>query len=159
MSAAERQRRRREKIKADPLLHSEYLMNERQRWKKRKDDGKTPLIIHNMNEREARSKRRYWRAAQAKRRIQTKASLKQQSPPSSAVPGSSQSKRGRKKVASVRSKCYKDLGKLTVKLRCMERKKEKYHKKLERVLAANSKTDKDTMQTCKKGAHWLSGER
>jgi len=131
------------KIKADPLLHSEYLMNERQRWKKRKDDGKTPPSVHNMNEREARRKRRYWRAAQEKCRIQTKAS-QQQSPPATPVPGSSQSQRGRKKVACVRSKCYKDLQKLTVKLRCMERKKEKYRKKLERVLAANSRTDKDT---------------
>ena len=37
-----------------------------------------------------------------------------------------------------------DLEKLTVKLRCMERQKKKYRKKLERVLAANSRTDEDT---------------
>ena len=68
MSATEQQRRRREKINADPLLYSEYLlvMNERQSWKKRKDDGKTPPTVHSMNEREARRKRRYWRAAQEK---------------------------------------------------------------------------------------------
>ena len=143
MSAAERQRRRREKIKADRLLHSEYLMNERQRWKKRKDDGKTPPTVHSMNEREARRKRRYWRTAQEKCRMQRKA-FQQQSPPGTPVAGSSQRQRGRKKVASVRSKCYKDLQKLTVKLRCMERKKEMYRKKLERVLAANSRTYEDT---------------
>ena len=142
MSAAERQRRRREKIKADPVLHSEYLMNERQRWKKRKDDGKTPTV-ENMNQRDARRKRRYWRAAQAKCRMQSKAA-QQQSPPASPVPGSSQSQRGRRKVARARSKCYKDLQKLTVKLQSIERKKERYRKKLERLLASNTRTDKDT---------------
>lgn len=53
-------RRAREKLKANPELHEAAKLKERQRWQKRKEDGKV-VGISKLSEREKRKKRKTWR--------------------------------------------------------------------------------------------------
>jgi hypothetical protein len=51
LTAAERKKRRRDKLKANPETYENYLVNERLRWKKIKDENKTQTVA-NMTQRE-----------------------------------------------------------------------------------------------------------
>ncbi|XP_072099484.1 uncharacterized protein [Mobula birostris] len=63
----EYQKKRREKIYSKPELKEEYLRKEKQRWKKRVEDGKIKTIS-DLNEREKRSKRKAWKRRQQESR-------------------------------------------------------------------------------------------
>lgn len=65
LSAKERQRRRREKIKNDPVKFAEHKDKERQRWHKRKSQGKVKTVSE-MSERENRKQKRDWKDRQRK---------------------------------------------------------------------------------------------
>ena len=59
----EYQKKRREKIHSEAELKEEYLRAERQRWKKRVEEGKLKNI-NDLNEREKRSQRKAWKRRQ-----------------------------------------------------------------------------------------------
>lgn len=134
LTAAERKKRRRDKLKANPETYENYLVNERLRWKKIKDENKTQTVA-NMTQREVGWKRRYWRKAQARCTMREKAE-QQSSPPPKPVPGSSQWAVGGRRVARDKSRCYKELTKLWVKVEWQKKKTDMYRKRLERLNAS-----------------------
>ena len=71
LTAAEKQRRYREKVNKDENKRAQYLQKARERWQKNKIAGKTKTV-EDMSERELRSKRRYWKDAKRKSRLKQK---------------------------------------------------------------------------------------
>ena len=65
LSAAERQRLRRQRIRENPELHDAIKQKERQRWHKRNQEGKV-RTVDELSEREKRSRRKKWRLAQTR---------------------------------------------------------------------------------------------
>lgn len=63
----EYQKRRREKNNSQPQLKEEFLTKERERWRNRMNEGKIKKI-NNLEEREKRHKRKYWKQAQRESR-------------------------------------------------------------------------------------------
>ncbi|XP_050956961.1 uncharacterized protein LOC127157745 isoform X2 [Labeo rohita] len=61
-TAAERQRKYRERLKADPERRERYLQSERERWRKNVEAGKKKAI-NELSKREQCKKRKMWRAA------------------------------------------------------------------------------------------------
>lgn len=61
-TAAERQRKYRARLKADPERRERYLQSERERWRKNVEAGKKKAI-KDLSEREQRKKRKMWKAA------------------------------------------------------------------------------------------------
>jgi len=84
LSAAEKQRRYRERLRLDPALYSTYLEKERIRWQERKESGKLKQIDE-LTEREQRRKRRTWKEQQRKCREKHKAAAEILSPPHTPV--------------------------------------------------------------------------
>ena len=81
----EYQRKRREKIHSEPVLKEEYLRMERQRWKKRVEEGKIKNVS-DLNERERRSQRKAWKRRQkVSREHKRKVSEVPETPPDSPV--------------------------------------------------------------------------
>lgn len=77
----ENQKKRREKIHSESELKEEYLKMERQRWKKRVEEGKIKNI-NDLNESEKRSQRKAWkRRQQVSRERKRKGSDHPQTPP------------------------------------------------------------------------------
>lgn len=81
-------RRMRERIRNNPEMYEEYKRKERERYHKRKQEGKIKLI-EDSTEREKRSKRKLWRESSKKHRegrriIQN--IIKADTPPPSPVP-------------------------------------------------------------------------
>ena len=70
LSAAERAKRYRDKIKSDPTRHEEYIQNERDRYKARRDRG--DFDLSQKTERERRQIRR----TMARDRERTQTNLK-----------------------------------------------------------------------------------
>ena len=140
LSAKERMKKYRQRIKENPILHEEYLQRERERWKKRRDEGKCPKLISEMNEREKRKKRRYW-----KNEIQNRRDKKKQnddlirnasvfnSPPNSPDHSNNAAGRGRRRVQRDRAKAYKKIKKLEEELIKRSREADKYRKRFERL--------------------------
>lgn len=157
-SSADRRRENREKqskfiarIKADPAKHELYKQKERERYMKRKADGKL-LMIASMPKRAKRQKRKQWRtntrAYRARIQIDAQAEkfVASNSPPSTPttnfadnplVHGSGSSDRrktsGRKKVRRDRVKAYRQLQKKELELKNAHRQIEKYRKRLQRL--------------------------
>ena len=64
-SGAERLREYRQRVRDDPVKHQEYLRKERERNKKRKEEGKLKCIS-NLSNREQKKVRKSWRKRQQK---------------------------------------------------------------------------------------------
>ena len=126
LSAAERAKRYRDKIKSDPARHEEYIQNERDRYKARRDRG--DFDLSQKIERERRQIRRTWR--ETKRRAKKRknmlvrgfqfmtANSPMTSPEHSAENEPNvtpQSRRGRKKMRRDRSKAYRKIAQLEKK--------------------------------------------
>jgi hypothetical protein len=126
LSAAERAKRYRDKIKSDPARHEEYIQNERDRYKARRDSG--DFDLSQKIERERRQIRRTWR--ETKRRAKKRknmlvrgfqfmtANSPMTSPEHSAENEPNvtpQSRRGRKKMRRDRSKAYRKIAQLEKK--------------------------------------------
>jgi hypothetical protein len=126
LSAAERAKRYRDKIKSDPARHEEYIQNERDRYKARRDRG--DFDLSQKTERERRQIRRTWR--ETKRRAKKRknmlvrgfqfmtANSPMTSPEHSAENEPNvtpQSRRGRKKMRRDRSKAYRKIAQLEKK--------------------------------------------
>lgn len=59
-SNAERMRKYRQSLKSDPVKYDNYLKNERDRYKRRKEKGEIKGV-HDCTPREQKLKRRHWR--------------------------------------------------------------------------------------------------
>lgn len=70
LSAAERSRRYRKKLKQNPVLHEQYLQKEHERYEKRKAEGSIKLI-QDMTSREQRHIRKAWRQRKKTTKTQT----------------------------------------------------------------------------------------
>ena len=114
LTAAEKQRRYRERLKSDPEKYAAHLREERNRWKKRKDMGLT-RTISNVSNREARQMRKHWRTAKAEDRKRKRKALdtamNELTPPNSpelalpvAGPSSSKQTRARKNRRKLKNK-------------------------------------------------------
>jgi len=68
LTAAEKMRKYRERLKEDPVKREEYVTRERQRWKHRRETGKEK-VISELSDRDKRYKRKMRREAQKRFRI------------------------------------------------------------------------------------------
>lgn len=122
MTAAERQRRYRERLAQDPEKRELYLAKERKRWKDRRDEGKVKSVKE-MSDREVRRVRKYWRTAkrlQKNRQQQEKPLTPPNSPPEASC---STRKSLREKN---RRKMTKKVQVLTHQLREEQKRSQKY---------------------------------
>ena len=80
-SAAEKQRRYRQKRDANPARRAEYLKKEKEAWIRKKENGKTKRIA-DLSDRSQRSRRKSWREAQARKRERDRSLRDNLTPPS-----------------------------------------------------------------------------
>nr|CAH7721805.1 unnamed protein product [Callosobruchus chinensis] len=150
LTAAERQRRCREKRKNDPEKVAEVKRKDLERYHARKK------LVADMSVREHRIMKRKWQQENKKRREkkQLLENVLLNSPPPSPIPelpevakmshpatptrSEGSSSRGRKKVKRDRTKLYRDNIKLQDKIDQLERKVRKYKKRLQRKLKKDS---------------------
>ena len=69
LSAAERQRRRRQRIRDDPARELAEREKDRKRWHQRKAAGSVKLVGE-LSERDVRIRRRYWREDKRKKQVE-----------------------------------------------------------------------------------------
>lgn len=95
LSAAEVARRYRERRNANSERREEYLLKERERWKKDRETGKKKGISE-LTERQKRAKRKKWREAKRAARAKVRTVVELQTPPPTeeipAAAGTSQTK-------------------------------------------------------------------
>ena len=135
LSAAEKQRRYRQRIKNNPVKYQQYLKKDLDRYHRRK------VPISELSEREKRAQRKRWKKSQRDYRSRKANFLaSQNTPPTSpeystnpAPSTSRQLQRGRKKVRRDKAKCYKKLSALETKLQNQIRITNKYKKRLYRL--------------------------
>jgi hypothetical protein len=140
LTSGERAALWRKRQKEDPERHAKYKEKERQRYKKRREEGSLKSI-NEMNEREKRKTRRNWRKNQSSKRQRDNMIIKhvqqQLSPPTSPNTDNPENippkKRGRKRTRKENSKAYRDLFQLRVRFDCERRLKEKYKKRAYRL--------------------------
>ncbi|CAG2213684.1 unnamed protein product [Mytilus edulis] len=146
LTGAERAKLWRERQKSDPRKYSEYLQKERNRYKDKKISS-VVKPIEDMTEREKRRTRKHWRKHQANKRERTKQAietnnfLSDNTPPVSPENGDFQQnirrtnaqRRGRKKGEKDRSKAYRQLKKLNVRLISAEKLNQRYRQRLHRM--------------------------
>jgi hypothetical protein len=141
LSAAERAKRFRDKIKSDPARHEQYIQSEKDRYKARRERGDFDLT--QKTERERRQIRRTWR--ETKRRAKKSknmlvrgfqfmtANSPMTSPEHSAENEPNvtpQSRRGRKKMRRERSKAYRKIAQLEKSIKEKERVITRYKKRM-----------------------------
>ena len=143
MSAAERMRKYRERIKQDPERQESEHKKERERWKKRCEDGKVDRIT-DRTERGKRMQRKRWRDAW-KRHCNNKKNVAEMiTPPTTPEPQqehnhmnpsgdhSSAKSRGRKKIRRDRAMAYRQLFKAKLESIRNKRLAERYRKRCQR---------------------------
>nr|CAH7748308.1 unnamed protein product [Callosobruchus chinensis] len=144
LTAAERQRRCREKRKNDPEKVAEVKRKDLERYHARKK------LVADMSVREHRIMKRKWQQENKKRREkkQLLENVLLNSPPPSPIPElpEGSSSRGRKKVKRDRTKLYRDNIKLQDKIDQLERKVRKY-KKRERYKTVKCREEKRLIQS------------
>ena len=163
LSAAERARRHREKIKQNPVLYSEYLRKEHERYERRKAEGSIKLI-HEMTNREKRYARKSWRQRKQrqKERQTSMNNLLNDTPPSTPSTSAdfeyrreSRKTSGRKRIRRENASCYRQVEKLKVKLQVKMREADRYRKRLQRY--ENRTKNFDSPRT--KTQNLLKGQR
>lgn len=136
----EYQKRRREKINSQPELKEEFLTKERERWRNRMNEGKIKKI-NNLEEREKRRKRKYWKQAQREsRRWKKRAEEGQQeldTPPHSPLDNSFEEQRSNRQLraglrerAKTRKRHSREAKALKDKLDKLAKKADKLRKQL-----------------------------
>ena len=143
LSAAERAKRYRDKIKSDPAKHEEYIQNERDRYKARRNRGDVDLS--QKTEREGRQIRRTWqetkrRAKKSKHMLVREFQFMTANSPMTSPEHSTenepnvtpQSRRGRKKMRRDRSKAYRKIAQLEKSIKEKERVIARYKKRMQR---------------------------
>ncbi len=135
--------------------HQHYLQSEKDRYKRRKEQGKIKSI-NEMTNRQKRATRRGWRRSQRelrKKRMQlenlpTPMNSPEHGEPEADVdfllpsPGRRQLEgnrgAGRRRVRKDRSKAYRTIQKLRIQLQKTEKAKQKYRKRLSRISSQKS---------------------
>ena len=84
LTAAEKQKRYRERMKQDPEKYKRYLQAERKRWKTRRSEGKIKGIKE-MSTRAQRQQRRRWKTQQKECRQRKKNARCLETPPNSPL--------------------------------------------------------------------------
>ena len=121
--------------------HEEYLQRERGRYARRKETG-SRKCVKDMTPREHRRQKHAWKRDQRVHREHVKTAPTVITPPRSpgvvadqapAPPQPSNAARGRRKVRRDRSKAYRTINKLTVKLETLERSAKRIQKRYERA--------------------------
>ena len=153
LTAAERQRRRREKIAADPVALREFKAKECARWHQRVQSHKVKLI-GDLTPREQRHQRRRWRR-QWQERVKNKSPTvteitRTPSTPVGAYSAavSRQWSSGRKQVRRDRSRAYKRINQLEAKLAKSVASNNMLRKRLSRIHKFNSESMCDTSTEC-----------
>ena len=140
-SAKERQKQWRDRKKLNAAAHEEYLQRERGRYARRKETG-SRKCVKDMTPREHRRQKHAWKRDQRVHRERVKTAPTVITPPPSpgvvadqapAPPQPSNAARGRRKVPRDRSKAYRTINKLTVKLETLERSAKRIQKRYERA--------------------------
>lgn len=134
-----------------------YLEKEKQRYQERKKVGKLKNV-EELSERERRSVRKQWRKNQRNKRKkdkETKILLSSNTPPNSPsqdlsheqLPKDGRTSRGRKKIRKDRSKAYREISKLRIKLAQKEKYVARYKKRFYREKVKNRNLDSPRTKT------------
>ena len=148
-------KRLRDKIKSDPIAHAAYLEKEKERYKKRKQEGKIKTV-HDLSVKEQRLRRRKWKKEKRKQRQEKKkseeADLQNTPPPSPPRPPSpsddpqpgtsSQKKVGRKKVQRENRQCYRKLAKQEKHIKKLENRIKMLQRKLRKTTGTQALSPK-----------------
>jgi len=138
LSAAEKQRRYRQKRDSDPIRRTEYLAKSIQKYQSDKSVGKRKSI-NEMAQRDQRMARKQWRQQQVNRRRKIKEENHILTPPNSPIeqegnlnaeipiPGPSrQMQSARKKHKQKTNKCYRDQAKLKRQVEMLSKRASMY---------------------------------
>ena len=159
-SAAERQRERRARVKADSSLNEQVKQRERDRWQRRVAQHKVKTIA-DMSAREQRYQRKKWRQKwnerQTKRKMTTNEAAEVESvgPHFPVTPSSSRQKlRGRQLVRRDRAAAYRHIAALKQRLYSAQKtisrlRKRELRSRMQRNREADSKTP-DSLMTPRK---------
>ena len=142
LSAAEKQRRYRERLKENAELYEDYLQKERNRWQERKQSGKLKQIS-DMTKREQRQKRRRWKEQQRKCR-EKKLAFDETTPPPTPVgptPGPSrQAVEGRKVRRRKLAQLHYRLKRAQQDVHRSRRQAERFKKRWQRAIQKQSES-------------------
>lgn len=147
LTSAEKQKRYRERINADPAKREEYLRKMRERARRRRD-LKIDKLINDLSERGKRQRRKEWRDRKRKSRENIKQQRRPQEAILSQTPPSTpdyqclqeehaNTRRGRKKLRKDRTASYRRIKQLEEALKQANKKINKYRKKVHRLKATN----------------------
>ena len=158
LTAAEKMRRHREKIKKDPDKYAIYQMKEKKRWVQRKKDKKVKSI-KDLSLREQRLTRRKWRKAQASSRQKKKNAQSNLTPPTSPseVPLTRQYISGRKQKLKQLSKVFRENERLKFQLKTANKQLDRYRKRWERATETRNVDDTPRSKTKKLLRNFSSG--
>lgn len=139
MSNADRQRKYRQKRDASPNRRKEYLLKEKQKYK-RDIETKKKKCVKDMTEREKRSARKRWRLYKQQVRAKQKKVSESKSPPKtpSSACSSHQKLSSKKKKKREEAKCYRENKLLKEKIINLEKKHAIYRKRLQRAKEQSS---------------------
>lgn len=139
LSAAEKQRRYRERRDQDPEKRANFLQKQKERYQTDKAVGKRKLVS-DMTAREKRQQRKYWKVKQRdfRQRRTIEIDIINMTPPQTPIQmidpePSRQLKQSKRKILRETSKVYRDNGRLKIKLRTAEKKAQMYRKRWERL--------------------------
>jgi len=168
LTAADKMRKYRERLKNDPVKREEYLTKERQRWQHRRESGKEK-VISELSDRDKCHKRNMRREAQQRFRIcrQQQQEARTETAPvldptisSTAVhsattvvqPCSTARPRGRSRVRRDRAKAYRKITALEAKLEETKLLCERYRKRCQWQLDEKEyvKPGQEKIQTAKR---------
>lgn len=133
-TSTERSKKYREKVKADPAKHAEYLAREKLRYASRKVSLKIKTIDQ-MSTREQRNQRKEWKIRQRKSRLNEISTEKSNIEGSTAGNESEisfnfqQSSSGRKKLRKDRAKAYREINKLKNQIEKLNKVNQKLRKR------------------------------
>lgn len=149
VSNAQAMRQSRQRLKADPIRYAEYLQKEKDRYRKRKNEGKLKTI-HDLNSSEQRRLRRKWKLDKRRQRKSAvvNATVTAATPPPSpetlpAPPAgvSSQGKAGRKRVRREDRQSYRTIEKQKRQIKSLENKLKQMRRQLNREKSQNQKSN------------------
>lgn len=139
LSAAEKQRRYRERRDQDPEKRANFLQKQKERYQTDKAVGKRKLVS-DMTAREKRQQRKYWKVKQRdfRQRRTIEIDIINMTPPQTPIQmidpePSRQLKQSKRKILRETSKVYRDNEWLKIKLRTAEKKAQMYRKRWERL--------------------------
>ncbi|XP_069109737.1 uncharacterized protein [Argopecten irradians] len=147
LSAAERMRRYRQRIKNDSQAYEQYKQKEKGRYRKRKRNGDIKLI-DDCNDREKRQRRKLWRKEkrqqrkEEKKRLAENAPIIQNTPPNSPTHSNNSNSHKKHTGINIRKrnmkKMKKEFEKVKEELKAEKRRSDKYRKRYQRILEKTS---------------------